>query len=341
MLFKEALKECWAGKFMGNDSNSMIQILDETSKGPGDKVTVTLRMQLSGAGVEGDSTLEGEEEALATHTDALLINQLRHAVRNGGKMSQQRVPFSVREEALSGLKDWVADRMDTAVFNQLCGNTAQSDTRFTGHNATVAPTSTRWIYADGNTAETGLTIGSSDQFVLSLIDTAIATAKTATPQIRPVRVKGEPYYIVFLDTWQAKQLRAAYSTGAWGDIQKAAMSGGQISDSPIFTGALGVYSGAILHETTRLYSGNFTDAGTTRCSRALLCGAQAAALGYGQDAGQGGDRMSWVEELFDYNNQLGVGVGMIWGVKKTVDFGRVAPKGANDNLVNSGDLLAA
>ena len=35
--------------------------------------------------------------------------------------------------------------------------------------------------------------------------------------------------------------------------------------------------------------------------------------------------MTWVEELFDYENQLGVSAGMIFGLKKTVfnsiDFG--------------------
>jgi hypothetical protein len=37
--------------------------------------------------------------------------------------------------------------------------------------------------------------------------------------------------------------------------------------------------------------------------------------------------MNWVEELFDYNNQLGVAAGMIAGMKKTqfnsMDFGTI------------------
>tara|TARA_R110001583_G_scaffold37058_19_gene121352 strand:+ start:110 stop:250 length:141 start_codon:yes stop_codon:yes gene_type:complete len=37
--------------------------------------------------------------------------------------------------------------------------------------------------------------------------------------------------------------------------------------------------------------------------------------------------MTWVEELFDYENELGVAAGMIYGLKKTVynsiDFGTV------------------
>lgn len=83
-LFHEALKKTWFSKFMGRDSNSLIQIVEDTSKGPGDRVRVTLRMLLTGAGIQGDSTLEGNEEALVTYTDDLLIDQLRHAVRSGG-----------------------------------------------------------------------------------------------------------------------------------------------------------------------------------------------------------------------------------------------------------------
>lgn len=326
MLYQEALKQTWASKFMGKDSNSLIQELDETSKGPGDRVRIILRMLLSGAGVQGDSTLEGSEEALTTYSDDVLIDQLRHGVRSVGRMSEQRVPFSVRDEGLAGLKDWYADKIDTGFANHICGNTAQTDTRYTGNNATIAPTATtRWIFSDDNTVETTLTSGSSDQMVLSLIDTAVAKAKTATPQIRPINVSGDQFYVCFLDTWQAKNMKTNYGTGGWGDIQKAAMSGGDVSKNPIFTGALGVHSGVVLHETTRAYTP--TSDGGTRLARAVLCGAQAVALAYGQDAQQGSDRMSWVEELFDFGNQLGIGVGMIWGMKKTVfnstDFGTV------------------
>ena len=106
-LSVEVLKNTWAARFMGPTASSVIQIKDETTKSAGDKITYGLRMQLSGSGVIGDGTLEGQEEALTTFSDAVLINQLRHAVRSAGRMSQQRVPFNIRDEALSGLRDWL------------------------------------------------------------------------------------------------------------------------------------------------------------------------------------------------------------------------------------------
>ena len=70
-LFREALTATFFRRFMGTDTNSVVQIVDETSKGPGDRVRVTLRMQLSGDGIQGDGTLEGQEEALTTFTDLI------------------------------------------------------------------------------------------------------------------------------------------------------------------------------------------------------------------------------------------------------------------------------
>ena len=84
-LMHEALKQTWASKFMGRDSGSLVQVLDDTSKGPGDRIRCILRMQLSGDGIQGDDTLEGNEEALVTHTDNVIIDQLRHAVRSKGR----------------------------------------------------------------------------------------------------------------------------------------------------------------------------------------------------------------------------------------------------------------
>src|SRR5687768_17725951 len=77
-LFRESLKQTWLHKFMGEGTDSIIQYVNDLAKGPGDRVTNILRMQLSGDGIEGDATLEGSEEALTTYTDNFVINQLRH-----------------------------------------------------------------------------------------------------------------------------------------------------------------------------------------------------------------------------------------------------------------------
>ena len=328
VLFHEALKETYAGRFIGKGSGSLIQLKDETQKGPGDRITIGLRMQLSGAGIQGDNTLEGQEESLTTYSDNVFIDQLRHAVRSAGKMSEQRVPFSVREEAMMGLRDWWADRIDTAFFNQIAGNTGQADTRYTGNQVAIAPSTTsgnsRIIYGpDDETTENSMSSASaSNNFQLTMLDKAINRAKNAAPYIRPIRVGGEDKYVAFLHPDQVYSLRtdATANRVTWYDTQKALIQGGD-KKSGIFTGALGEYNGVVLHESTRIPLAT----STTTVRRAVFCGAQAAAIAFGQ--GGGPNKVSWVEELFDYENQLGVSGGMIFGLKKmqfnSIDFGTI------------------
>lgn len=323
-LMKESLKNTHVMQFMGTGANNVCQIKTELGKEAGDKVTFGLRLQLQGDGVSGDNTLEGNEEALVTYDDSVTIDQLRHAVRSKGKMSEQRVPFTVRDEARDGLADWWADRMDSAFFNQVCGNTAQTDTKRTGMQTSIAPSTNRIIMQNSPTAEGSLS--SADTFTIELIDYAVETAVTGGSSgdqipLVPIRVGNEKKFVMFLHPYQVTDLRTNTATGQWLDIQKAAMSGGQISKNPIYTGALGEYNGVILHSNTRV------PVAPTNSSarRAVLCGAQAVACAFGRQGGK--NTYSWKEELFDYGNSLGVAAGAIWGMKKTQfnseDFGTI------------------
>jgi len=231
----------------------------------------------------------------------------------GGRMTQQRVPFELREEARMGLQDWWAARFDLCFFNQLCGYTVQADTRYTGNNATTAPT--RTILPTGVANEPAL--GSGNTFTLSLIDTAVERAYLNNPYlIRPIRIKGEDKYVCFIHPSQVTDLRTSTSTGQWLDIQKAAMTGGEVSDNPIFEGSLGEYNGVILHKAYRVTQCVNAGAAMPNTYRAVFAGAQAAALGFGR--GESKEQFTWDEEQFDYGNMLGVSAGSIFGVKKLI-----------------------
>jgi len=317
-LFYETLKETWIGKFTGTSSNSLIHIQKEL-KQVGDKLTYGLRMLLTGDGVQGDETLEGKEEALVFHPDSILINQLRHATRSSGKMSEQRVPYGIREESRQALTDWLADKIDTGFFNQIAGMSGVTDTKLTGNNATVAPSNDHWLLATGvagTDAETSLS--ASSVFSLTLLDKAVVMAKVLSPGVRPIRVNGENKYVCFIHPYQHYQLRMNTNTAQYMDIQKAALQGGQISKNPIYTGAIAEYNGVVLHEATRVPN----PSGYVR--RAVFGGAQSAVMSFGRDTASE-TAANWVEELFDYKNQLGVAAGLIYGLKKCIfnskDFG--------------------
>lgn len=328
-LFHEVTGEGFFKAVVGEGSDSLIQLRTETSKGAGDRVRVGLRMLLSGAGVQGDATLEGQEEALTTYTDDLLIDQLRHAARSSGKMSEQRVPFSVREECKMGLSDWWKERLETAAANQLTGNTGQADTRYTGNNATIAPSSGRLIVGGGETGEASLSATTTHAIKLADLDKCVAIAKVQTPRIRPIDVDGKKMYVAFLHPYQIYQLRRDASTaGNFYDIQKAMLQGGKISNNPIVTGADFIYNNVIVREWSYLPT-TVGAASNALYRRGVFCGAQAAVIGVGQ--GGSTSKMDWVEEKFDYGNQLGVSAGMIVGVKKTVfnsaDFSTIVLSG--------------
>jgi len=317
-LAVEVLKQTWASRFMGMESSNIIQVKDELSKSAGDKITYGLRMQLSGQGVIGDGALVGNEEALTTYSDSIVINQLRNAVRSAGRMSQQRIPFSIRQESLDGLRDWWTDRLDYSFMNQICGNVAQTNLQYTGLQAPIAPDANHYMtVSSAITTDEGL--GSTNIFSnIQVIDRAVERAKTLTPAIRPVRVDGKEFYVAFLHPYQVTDLRQNSATGQFLDLNKAIATGGVTNDNPIFDGSLGVYNGVIFHEDYRVSTGcnSTTSAAISTVRRAVMCGGQASMLAFGRD--NSAEKFTWVEELFDYENELGVSAGLIFGLKKTV-----------------------
>jgi len=305
------------------------------------KITCGLNFQLEQDGVQGDATLEGNEEALQFYNDSVLLDQLRFAIRINGRMTEKRVPYNLRKTGRDRLADLWASRMDVSFFNQICGNTAVSDTRYLGNNAASAPTTNRILRPNGRTTDQALVAG--DEFSLELVDYArerAVTANTAAstgPLVRPVMVDGSEMYVMFLHDFQVTDLRTSTSTGQWLDIQKAALAGGDVSKNPIFSGALGCYNGVVLHNASRVTTGVHSTAGTAETSsrRAVLCGAQAAIIAFGGDNSDA--RMTWTEKTFDYDNQLGISAGCIWGMTKTV----YAPESGSTNQEDFGSVVVS
>jgi N4-gp56 family major capsid protein len=313
----EALKETYFGKFMGEGASNMIQVQTDLEKASGDKVTVGLRVQLSGNGTTSGQTLEGNEEDLTTYDDSVVIDELAHAVRvrNKNTIDAQRVPFNLRNEGKDGLQDWYANRFDTCMANHLAGNTLATDMRFTGNNAITAPTN----IIRANDATDDATVNGDDTAIFNLkyIDYAVEMANTMSPLIRPLRIGGRKKFVMFLHDYQVTDMRTNTNAGQWLDIQKAALAGGIGSKSPIYTDALGEYNDVILHKWNRLPNG-ISNAGAAQANtrRAVLCGAQAASVGFGKEFAKG-SHYKWVEELFDYERELGISAQTVWGIKKS------------------------
>ena len=308
-------------RFASMDETSMIMILDDLQKHAGDNVTFGISELLQAPGVLDLNTLTGNEETPITYGDSLFIHELAHAILLVGPISDQRILFDRRKTGRNRLSDWYAARTDHSGANQLAGYTPQTDTRFTGLQATIA--TTRQILPPGVADAANLT--SANTFQITYIDNAELLAKSLTSGIRPLKVGGRSFYVLMMHTSQATDMRTNTSVGQWLDIQKAAMTGGDVGDNPIFWESLGMYHRTLIHENSRVTNA-VANAGTAvaNTKRALFAGAQAAVLAFGRSQNDS-QKFRWLEELRDFGRQIGIGVSAIWGLVKvqfnSSDFG--------------------
>lgn len=314
-------------RFASPDDTSLMQVLDDLRKHAGDSVTYGISQLLSGPGVMDLNTLTGNEESPQTYGDSLFVHELAHAILLVGPISDQRILFDRRKTGRNRLADWYAARTDHSAANQLAGYTPQTDTRFTGLQACT--TATRQIFAQPAPPATQITdaanLANTNTFVLNVIDNAEVLAKSLTNGIRPLKVGGRSFYVCFMHVSQATDMRVNTSTGQWLDVQKAAMTGGDIGDSPLFYESLGMWHRTLLHENSRIPNAvSNAGAAVANTKRALFCGAQAAVMAFGR-AHNGEDKFTYLEELRDFGRQIGIGVSAIWGLHKVQfnnnDFG--------------------
>jgi N4-gp56 family major capsid protein len=310
---------------MVGGEGSLITLKDDLAKEGGDRVRNVLVDIVDGPGKGGSEVLEGDEEAYDTFTDDLLIDELRNAVKipARGTIEQQRVLFDCRKAGFETRKKWFTKRLNEAMFNQICANQVTGlATKRSGSNAVPVPDGDHIIRPNG--AATDQAITSAETFTLRMIDVAVERSQVFQDEFgkqlfEPLNVEGEELFVLFLHTYQARQLREdATTAGNWYDIQARALQGGQISQNPIFTGALGIYNRTLIYETPYVPVGNDSSsfAAITTVRRAAFCGAGAACLAFGQ--GYGEDTFRWNEKDDDYGKKLGVSATTVWGVKRTI-----------------------
>lgn len=282
-----ALNNMFFNKFTGTTVDSIVQIKNELQKQAGDKITIGLLMKLKGAGVTGDNTLEGNEEEMIFRDFSITIDQIRNGVRIGGKMEEKKTDIPLRTKAKEALANWYTEYLDGSIFKALTAN----------------PTADRTIFAGTAKSEGALT--TADKFTTDIIGKAKRLAMAnPTAKIRPVKINGSNMYVLIIDPWQARDLRA---DPKWLQAQEHANIRG--NDNPIFSGALGMYEGVVVHENEQI-SRTATGSASAKVGHALFLGAQAAVLATGSNP-------TWEEDDFDYHNQYGVAMGRIMGVAKT------------------------
>lgn len=336
-------KSYFSKKFMGvgEEAQTPIQMLPHLESDAGEQIAYDLVMQLKMQPIEGDNTLEGNEEDLKFYTDQVYIDQMRGGVNTGGRMTRKRTIHDLRKIARVRQSEWWARIFDELFFIYLSGARGINadytfPTTYTGfaNNSLVAPDSQHILY--GGAATSKATVATTDKLALALIDRAQARAgsmgggTSGIPALQPCEIDGEEHYVLCMHTFQEYDLRTSTSTGQWLDIQKAAAAA-EGRNNPIFKGGLGMYNRTILHSHRGVI--RFSDYGAgsnVAAARALFMGRQAAVCAFGSPGT--GLRFDWHEETQDRGNQAVISTASIFGVKKAAftidgtsrDFGVIA-----------------
>ena len=121
-LFKIILPQVEFNDLVGKGSEAIVQSRTELGKGEGDQITFGIRLPLTGEGIVGNNTVEGNEEQLRFKDFNMTIEELNHAVDTGGRMEEQRIPYDLMAEGRDALGDWWADKLSDLVMATLCGD---------------------------------------------------------------------------------------------------------------------------------------------------------------------------------------------------------------------------
>jgi len=285
-LYRDVREAPYMARFTGKGSKVMIQDKVQLEKQKGDKITFGIRYRLTGSGVKSGQTLEGREEKLSTSDFAVELERYRHAVRDNGDLSRRRPVYSMRTESRDALSDWGSEKIDRLLFGAALTNP------------------TKVVFPLSRTAITNIVAG--DKLTMEMISRLKTGAKTgwARKQVpfRPLKVDGKSYYVLIVSDDVAYDLKR---DSEWTTAQREAQNRGK--DNPIFTGALGVWDGVIIHSHDLMQEladvTNFGVGADVPGSTCLFMGAQALVMAWGE-------RLNVVDRDFDYGEEMGYAIRM-------------------------------
>lgn len=356
-VWKAARNASFMNQFSGKGPNAMIQRITELTKTEkGTKAVFPLVADLEGDGVTGDNTLEGNEEEIKAYDQVIELDQLRNANRSAGKLAEQKVVVSFREQSKDVLGYWLGDRSDQMAFLTLSG----VDYRFKNngglrkgfsHNGTVyardttpgtgspvgqalydlefaanvtAPTAARhkrWDAVNGLVAADTTAVEAADTPSYKMLVEMKAHAKDN--YIRGIKgPNNQEYYHVFMTPKGMAKLKL--DSDYLANLRSAGPRG---SSNSLFSGSVVTQDGLIIHEFRHVFN-------TAGATTGTVTNVGWPGYKWGATADVDGQRVlmcgaqalgfadigmaEWNEETFDYKNQGGIEVGKILGFQKPV-----------------------
>lgn len=317
-FYREYIRANRFSKFMGSDETSPIQVNENLTKSIGETINFELVNRLTAAGVQGTSTLEGNEEALGIRNFRLVVNRTRHAVVHD-RLHEQFSAIDLVEAKRAVLMDWFKENVRDRIVTALGSISTDGSTHTAYASATTGDKNTwnvnnsdRIIYGASTsnysaTHATGLSAcdTTNDLFTATNLSALKDVAKSASPKIKPIRVRDdEEYYVVFTHTRTFRALQTSLAT-----INQNAWTRQEGEGNPLFTGGDLIYDGMIIKEVPEIAGLGAVGASSALVAPAYLVGAQAIAYGIAQ-------RSKMIENVRDYGAKKGAGVEMIDAIAK-------------------------
>lgn len=317
---------------MGTGENSIIQVKEELTKEAGDRITFSLVTRLTGDGVTGDNTLQGNEESLGNYGHQVTVDQLRHGVVVG-QFEKIKTKIDLLAAAKVMLRLWNMEKLRDLFLARFMSPTtnglttysaateAQKDAWEVANNPTTANQRILFGAAKSNqsgdhSADLANIDGTADDLHQDIIRLLKRLAQSCDPRIRPVvtggNEPGKERFVALAGSLAFRDLQANMDTVN----QNADVRG---EDNNIFAGGDLKVGNVIVKEIpemdrTPALGGNLLEdvgnGGTTEVSPVFFCGAQALVLAWAA-------RMSIKMDEFDYQNKRGVAVTEIRGCEKT------------------------
>ena len=315
-FFREFIRENRFNRYQGTDSNAIIQLKEDLVKKPGDALTIPLVAALSGAGVTGNTLLEGSEEAVVDYGHRITINCYRHAVAIP-EWEEQKTAMALRSEFKPLLKQWAMEKYRGMV---LTGMGAVFDgTNYVALGSATEGNKDGWVTNNSDRILFGAAKGNlvtsdhsasllnvdatNDKMTKEIVSLMKRMAKLADPIVRPYRVNGdEEWYVMFAGSLAFRDLKTSLGT-----THTNAMERGK--SNPLFTDGDLVWDGVIIREIPEIASIGAVGAASAVVAPVYLCGAQALGSVWGK-------RWATHTEERDYGFVRGCEIRGFMGVEK-------------------------
>lgn len=325
----------------------VVRVMD-LNRQAGDEVEMDIMFKLNKRPTMGDKPLEGRGENLEQASFKLKINQARHMVNAGGKMSQKRTKHNLVKSARTLLGTYYNDLSDQIATVQLMGARGDvtaddiivpldSDPEFAEImvNEVNPPTYGRQMY--GGDATSLENLDSADLFTLDVVDNMSLYLSEMAHPLAPIKLAGDemsgdsPYFVLFVTPRQWNDWYTSTSGKDWQMMAAAAIQRSKGFNHPIFKGDTAMWRNILVRQYNGMpcrfnagssvcVSNNDKQASTkivttqTMVDRGILLGGQALANAYG--SGEWGSPFRLHTEKTDHENTTETSINWINGLKK-------------------------